>query len=382
MSLRADDERFIDLALDLARAGVGRTSPNPAVGALIVKDGAVIGRGSHARAGSAHAERIAISSARRSCGRGATDGATLYVTLEPCAHHGKTPPCVDAIVEARISRVMIGAPDLSPKEGLRGATILGEKGIRVEFVKGRARRAALALVADFHKFTRKARPWVLLKSAISIDGKIATPAGSSKWITSVAARRRAHQFRARSDAVVVGSGTALIDDPELTARHGRARPDLMRVVIDSSLAISPRSRLAQSAREFPLTIFCARSAEARKEKVFKRLGALIERVGSSRGGRLDLDQVLARLAELGVMRAMVEGGARLAGSFLDRRLVDEAAFFIAPKILGGRSKSAFENRAARSPEKAIVLSDREVEILGPDILLTGRVRYPSIESKH
>ncbi len=312
--------------------GLGETNPNPVVGCVVVKGGRVVGEGSHARAGGPHAEVVAL----RRAGAQAR-GSTLYVTLEPCTHQGRTPPCVPQILAAGVARVVAALPDPDPRVNGRGLAWLRGAGLKV--TTGVLGPEALLLNEPFLVSTRKRRPFVLLKSGLTLDGRIATAQGRSKWITSPAQRRQAQRLRRLFDAVLVGIGTVLADDPLLLPVPGVKRP-FSRVVLDSRLRLPAQSRLVRSARRFPLLVLCRGADPDRRQ----RLEALGVTVLSQEGGRppVSLAWALPTLWRRGIRSLMVEGGSEVLGSFLAARKVDAVALFRAPLLLGGRkSKAAF-----------------------------------------
>jgi diaminohydroxyphosphoribosylaminopyrimidine deaminase / 5-amino-6-(5-phosphoribosylamino)uracil reductase len=317
-------------ALALALHGWGQTAPNPMVGAVVVRDGEVMGEGYHVRYGAAHAEVVALEAAR-----GRTRGATLYVSLEPCNHHGKTPPCVDAIIDAEIGRVVAAVRDPSPAAA-GGAERLLRAGIPVEI--GVERAAACELNAPFFAAGRRARPWVILKLAISKDGAVADPTGTHRWITGVAARREVHHMRAGVDAIAVGIGTVLADDPALTVRDApppRVAP--RRIVFDRTLRIPLNSAIVRTAREIDTRIITG-SADVPPDK----LGALVG-AGVNVAVHSSPRDALAALASQDDIRSvLVESGPRLAGSLLRESLVDRLVIFQSPLVLGDRSPKAFQ----------------------------------------
>jgi diaminohydroxyphosphoribosylaminopyrimidine deaminase/5-amino-6-(5-phosphoribosylamino)uracil reductase len=320
-------------ALALAARGLGETSPNPAVGCVVARGARVVGEGFHARAGGPHAEAVAL----RQAGSRAR-GATLYVTLEPCAHQGRTPPCAPLVRESGIARVVAAMRDPSPRVAGRGLSLLRRAGIAVEI--GLLAGEAARLDERFLAWVRLGRPFVLLKAALTLDGRIATASLRSKWITSPAQRRQARWLRRQHDAVLVGVGTALLDDPLLLPSPRTRRP-FLRVVLDSRLRLPARGRLAGSAapRTPVLALSCAPDPARRRELE----AAGVEVVGvAEEGGRVSLPAALAALGGRGVTSVMVEGGSEVLGSFLAARLVDQVALFRAPLLLGGRgSRPAF-----------------------------------------
>jgi diaminohydroxyphosphoribosylaminopyrimidine deaminase/5-amino-6-(5-phosphoribosylamino)uracil reductase len=350
-------------ALRLAARGLGETNPNPVVGCVVVRGGRVVGEGYHARAGGPHAEVIALERARHRA-----RGATLYVTLEPCLHTNKrTPPCVPAVRASGVRRVVVAMRDPNPRVKGRGLRALRDAGLEVEV--GVREEEARRLNERFSVAQTKRRPYVLLKAALTLDGRIATASGDSKWITTAAQRTQARALRRLHDAVLVGIGTALADDP-LLLPSPRLRRAFLRVVLDPRLRLPLGSRLVRTARRSPVLVLGhehpsrRRALEARGVKV---------RADRRREGRLDLRFVLRALWEEGVRSVMVEGGALVLGSFLDSRLFDAVALFRAPLLLGGRrSRSAFEGADPRRIRDALRLERGEAppgalyEVWAPD----------------
>ncbi len=361
--MRSDDERgFMQLALEEAMRG--RTSPNPRVGAVIVEDGKVIARGHHAAAGQAHAEVAAIRDAGRSVA-----GATLYVTLEPCDHHGRTGPCTEAIIDAQIARVVIGCRDPAPR-GSSGAERLERAGIKVAL--GLLEDKAKALVADFAKHVNTGLPFVTLKAAITLDGKIASRTGESKWITGEAARMETHRMRADADAILVGIGTVLADDPRLTVRHVDG-VDPVRVVLDADLRTPPDAAILDPKGESsaPVWIFHAEDAEPSRKDALSLPG--VELIAVPRHARgVDLGAVLKALGERDIVRLLVEGGARVHGSFVEAGLADRAAIFVAPRIMGDAEAISFAvGGVVDSVDGSARLVHTEIRKFGTDWLVLG-----------
>ncbi|MGC3996203.1 MAG: bifunctional diaminohydroxyphosphoribosylaminopyrimidine deaminase/5-amino-6-(5-phosphoribosylamino)uracil reductase RibD [Anaeromyxobacter sp.] len=366
---RAVAEFFMRVALREAARGLGRTSPNPAVGAVLVKNGRVIARGHHARAGGPHAEVVAL----RAAGARAR-GADLYTTLEPCDHQGRTPPCSAAILAAGVRRVYVGSRDPNPLVNGRGMARLRRRG--VEVVPGVLTAECDALNAAWFTYIRERRPFVTLKAAVTLDGKLATRTGDARWVTGPEARARVHALRDRVDAVLVGAGTARADDPALTTRlpGGRGR-DPVRVVLDTDLTLPPRLKLFHPGSTAPTWVA---HASARK----RRTGPGVELLRCRPGpGGVDLRDLLAQLAQRGITHLLVEGGARVHAAFLAARLADRAVVFVAPKLAGADGVSWVGGPLGRPGGRAglarmsdaLRLDQVSVERLGDDVLVTGTV---------
>ena len=334
-NLLTADQRFMALALALGRRGLGHTWPNPAVGAVIVKDGVIVGRGWTQAGGRPHAEVEALRRAGE-----AARGATLYVTLEPCSHHGKSPPCADAIIAAGIARVVSSIEDPNPKVAGAGHARLRAAGIAVEIGvgAGEARRDHAGHISRM----RDRRPHVMLKLAVSADGKAGASGRRPLAITGEAARDRVHLLRAQSDAIMIGVGTALADDPMLTCRlSGMAGLSPVRIVLDSALRLPPSSRLARSAREVPVWVMTGTRSNRAAEDALSAEGVLVIHTPGS-AERLGLAAALELIAERGITRLMVEGGPTLAAAFLAAGLVDEAVLFQSPKVVGADGIDALD----------------------------------------
>lgn len=354
------------MALELARKGVGKTSPNPCVGAVLVKDGQVVGRGWHRRAGEPHAEINALAAAGDLAG-----GATIYVTLEPCNHQGRTPPCSKAIEAAGIRRVVYGMSDPNPVAGGGGAYLAGRG---LEVLAGVLADDCRRLNLPFSKRVTTGYPWVQLKAAVSLDGRIAAATGRSKWITGEQARRQVHRLRCLSDAILVGSGTVLADDPSLTTRLPGKGRDPLRVILDSKLATPPAAKVVAHDSAAATWIFCGPDAAESKERQLRRPGVEVHRVGLEADGTLRLVEVLEHLGRAGVTTLLVEGGGRVHGSFLRRGLADEVIFFIAPLLLGGDGMAAVSELGLADPSQAPRLHEIERRRCGDDLMIRGRLR--------
>jgi len=355
------DRRFMQLALALGRRGLGRTWPNPAVGAVVVKDGVIVGRGWTQPGGRPHAEPEALKRAAD-----AARGATLYVTLEPCSHFGKSPPCADAIVAAGIVRVAASIEDPNPEVAGRGFAKLRAAGIAVDVGLGAAE--ATHDHAGHIRRIRDKRPHVILKLAVSVDDKIAGAAGKTVSITGEAARTRVHLLRAQSDAILVGIGTVLADDPLLTCRlPGMEARSPVRVVLDRALRISGSSRLVHSARQTPLWVMASETAEAAAATRLGAAGAQVMRVHATAHG-LDLPAVLHALSDRGITRLMVEGGARVASSFVAAGLVDEIWLLRGPDTIGADGVPALDAMPLPAVTQSPAFKVRASETLGKDTL--------------
>ncbi len=368
------DQLHLARAIELAGRGVGAVKPNPAVGAVIARDGEVLGEGWHERFGAAHAEVNAIEA----CGLADLSGATLYVSLEPCCHEGKTPPCTDAIVQAGIRRVVVGSDDPTEKAAGRGLGILRDEGIDVVLADGELATQARLLNQAFRKHARVGRPWVLFKSAMTLDGKVATRAGDSQWISGEASRELAHQWRASVDAVVVGIGTALADDPQLTARPAGtpAEPGEQprRVVFDSLARLPATSQLVVAAAEIPLTVVVSRAAARADTDVLETSGAqVLVATGENEPARVR--SALDQLGQLGVASVLLEGGPHLAGAFLDAGEIDEIRLFLAPLLLGGRTaRDPLEGEGVERISEALHALTFDCARVGEDLLVSARLR--------
>ena len=358
------DESYMSEALRIANFARGCTSPNPLVGAVIVRDGTIVASGWHRAAGEPHAEIHAL----RMAGALAR-GATLYVTLEPCAHHGRTPPCVEAVIAAGIARVVIALSDPNPLVAGRGLALLRAAGIEVVtgVCEGEARRQNEV----FLKWVTTKRPFVTLKTAMTLDGKIASHTGASQWITGEAARARVHAYRNEYDAILVGIGTVLADDPSLTARlEGRTGHNPLRIVLDSEARTPPCAKLLTDGAA-PTLIAVSERADQRRVRVLHACGAEVVTRGVE---RVDIAALLDYLGAREITSLFVEGGARVNWSFLAGGFVDKVHAFIAPMLMGGeKAKTPVGGTGFDSPQTALHLADMTVEQVGADVLITG---YP------
>jgi diaminohydroxyphosphoribosylaminopyrimidine deaminase/5-amino-6-(5-phosphoribosylamino)uracil reductase len=369
----AIDHEHLARAIELAQQGLGRVQPNPVVGAVVTRDGEVLGEGFHGHFGGPHAEVEAI----RACGDADLRGATIYVSLEPCCHQGKTPPCTDAILAAGISRVVVGSDDPTEKAAGRGLGILRDEGVHVDVADGELAARARLLNQAFRKHARTGRPWVLFKSAMTLDGKVATRTGDSKWISSEGSRAMAHQWRAQVDAVVVGIGTALADDPQLTARMGDVDPDVRqprRVVFDATARLPLDSKLVADASALPLTVVVSRAAPRQATDALEMAGVdVIVATGQNEPARVK--SALDQLGDAGVTSILLEGGPHLAGAFLDAGEIDEARLFLAPLLLGGRSaRDPLEGEGVERISDALRALTLDCERAGDDVLIKARLK--------
>ena len=356
-------------ALELAWSAVGRTSPNPSVGAVLVRDGGVVGEGSTRPAGQAHAEVVALEQAGE-----LARGATLYVTLEPCSHYGRTPPCTEAIIAAGVAEVNVSTIDRNPRVSGSGIDLLQESGIAVSVGEGRSEADELA--APHAKLTTSGRPLVTAKFAMSLDGKIATRTGDSKWITGEESRRYVHELRARSDAIMAGIGTVVADDPQLTARKSDGTPQSrqpLRVVMDSSGRIPISSRLLSQPGG---TLVTTAGASREKQAALLDAGAEVLDVPAI-DGRVDLHALMDELGRRGMTTVFVEGGATLLGSLFDAGLVDRVVAFVAPVIIGGESAlSPVGGEGMELMADALRLVDVQFHTFGDDVAVTGWCSRP------
>ncbi|HEU4706364.1 MAG TPA: bifunctional diaminohydroxyphosphoribosylaminopyrimidine deaminase/5-amino-6-(5-phosphoribosylamino)uracil reductase RibD [Solirubrobacterales bacterium] len=374
--LTPTDQEHLRRALELAERGRGRVSPNPLVGAVVVRDGNVIGEGFHAELGDLHAERTALADCRER-GEDAA-GATMYVTLEPCAHEGRQPPCVEAILEAGISRVVVASDDPSEKASGRGPGILRDGGVEVDFAAGEEATAARRLNQPFRKHARTGLPLVVLKMAMSLDGQTATAPNDSPWISGPESRERVHQWRSGSDAIAVGIGTVLADDPLLTARIDRARQPL-RVVFDSKARLPLDSQLLQTLEQAPVLVVAAPDAPNDRISALEAAGADVLLANG-------IEPALRELGARNITSLFLEGGKTLATSFLSADQIDESRTFIGPMLLGQPNPAprAGGDDAEDSPDGESPASetgparqtalDSTVQQIGDDVLITARFK--------
>ena len=358
------NEDYMKLALRLARKGLGKTSPNPMVGAIIVKDNQIIGQGYHHRFGGKHAEINAIENARESI-----DGATLYVTLEPCSYHGKTPPCVDAIIGNNIGRVVIGTLDPNPLVSGKGAEILRRHGIETEV--GVLDEECRSLNEAHFKYMTTGMPLVTVKFAQTLDGRIATATGDSQWISSAESQRLAHKLRATNDAIMVGIGTVLADDPHLTARLVKGR-NPSRIILDSRLRIPLDSKIVRSQGAAPTIIATTSRADKEKLSRLREMGIEVLVTQEDEAGEIDLCHLLRTLGKRGISSVLVEGGAEVITSLLRRNLADKLVIIIAPKIMGKGIEAVGELNIA-DVNQTLKLTFAKTYRMGEDLIIEARV---------
>jgi diaminohydroxyphosphoribosylaminopyrimidine deaminase / 5-amino-6-(5-phosphoribosylamino)uracil reductase len=360
------DSKMMGRALSEAR--FGRPSPNPNVGAVVAKGDQVIAVGHHERAGAEHAEVVALRAAADKA-----KGASLYVTLEPCNHQGRTAPCTDAIIKAEVARVIVGCRDPNPHVDGGGIERLQQAGIEVTL--GVRNAEARSMIEPWVKHVTTGLPYVLIKLAVSLDGRIATRTRASKWITGPESRAKVHELRAAADAVMVGVGTVAADDPLLTVRDVEGQNPL-RVVVDSNLRISAGCQLVTTASETPTLVITTPDAPETNERALIAAGVEILRVARSNEGRVDIQSALRALAQRGVVTLMLEGGAELTGSLLASRFVDELHIFIGPLLLGPRGRpGAVDWAGPEDPTDAPRLADPKWELCGKDAYVHGSLSY-------
>jgi len=370
-TLTDEDRRVLRRALDLAERGRGHVSPNPLVGAVLVRDGRTIGEGHHAALGELHAEAAALEDCRA---RGEDPrAATAYVTIEPCAHHGRQPPCADALIAAGIARAVIASDDPSDHASGRGPAALEAAGVEVSWANGAEATAARLLNQPFRKRARTGRPLVTLKAAISLDGRTATAGGDSRWISGERSRTLVHRWRAEADAVAVGIGTALADDPLLTAREVGASRQPSRIVFDSAARLPLASRLVASLDQGPVVVVASAEAPAGAVGALRETGVEVLTPAGDRPTRIAA--ALSELGRRGVSSLILEGGAALAGAFLDAGEVDELRLFLAPIVLGGDgARPLAGGEGTERVGDALRATDVSCERSGEDLLISARLR--------
>lgn len=363
------DHEYMQMAISLARRAKGFTSPNPCVGAVVVKNGAVIGQGWHHAAGMAHAEVEALNDA------GATsEGATLYVTLEPCNHFGKTPPCTHKILESKIRKVVVGCTDPNPYVSGGGIRFLEENGLEV--VPGVLKEEAQALIEEFIWFIQNDKtPFVILKTASTLDGRTATRTGDSKWITSEASRAFVHKLRHEADAILIGSGTLHADNPSLTSRiEGIKTKDPLRIILDTHLSIREDAKVLTQKSNAKTIVVTHAGASLEKKAVLEKKGAQVMEV-SLKDQKLDLHELMIKLGQMNCVSVLIEGGGRVAGEALRAGIVNKMHLFMAPKLLGGSDgKPVFEGKGPEWIKDALELKKISISRFDDDILVSGYLK--------
>lgn len=364
-----NDEYYMGLALNMANRSQGQTGINPVVGAVVVKNGEVVGLGSHLKRGTPHAEVHALKMAGD-----AAEGSTVYVTLEPCSYYGATPPCSEGLIKAGVSRVVVACEDPNPQVAGRGIELLRRNGVEVQV--GVLRDEAIKLNRKFIKYITTKRPYVTIKTASTLDGKIASRSGDSKWISNAEARERVHTMRHRHDGIMVGAETVIADDPSLTTRLTVPGISPIRIVVDSKLRIPDEAKVLCDGAAQTILLTTEQASEERRDSLIERGVQIID---CGEGPQVDLRFGLEKLGEMGVSSVLVEGGGRLNGSLLQDQLVDEVILFLAPKLIGGlNAPGSFVFEGFELMKDAVTLSELSVEQIGDNVCITG---YPVWDAK-
>jgi diaminohydroxyphosphoribosylaminopyrimidine deaminase / 5-amino-6-(5-phosphoribosylamino)uracil reductase len=365
-----NDQYYMRLALREARKGLGKTSPNPCVGAVIVKNNEILAKGYHKKAGTPHAEIHALRQAGDRAG-----GATLYVTLEPCNHTGKTPPCSHAVAAAGISRVVAGMEDPNPLVHGSGFAYLQEQGIQT--VSGILEEECRRINQPFIKYIATGLPWLVMKAGVSLDGRLNYQRGMSGWITGEKAAKKVHRLRSQYDAILVGGNTIRIDNPSLNVRlPGKIRKDPVRIILDSKLSLPLAAKVFHLDSTAPTWVFCGPQADQHVREELSALGIIVYTVDSGKGG-LDLRNVLQTLGRLGITSVLVEGGARIHGSFLRERLYDYAHIFVGTVFAGEGGAPLLQGYGVNGFNEATRLKDMHYEKMGMDVMISGTILYPN-----
>jgi diaminohydroxyphosphoribosylaminopyrimidine deaminase/5-amino-6-(5-phosphoribosylamino)uracil reductase len=363
-----NNSKFMSLAFQLARRGCGKTSPNPMVGAVIVKNRQIVGQGWHRKFGGPHAEVYALRQAgNKAC------GATLYVTLEPCCHWGKTPPCTDFIIRSGVKKVV--AADFDPNPLVHGKGIRQLKSAGIQCEVGSFKKISSTINAGYYKFHTKHLPWVMLKIAESLDGKIATKTGESRWISSVESRKLSHKLRSEMDAVLIGVNTVIKDNPALTVRLSCALHQPLRVILDSSLRAPLESQVLNDGGR--TLIFCSAAVPKRRINQLEKKSSKLEivKVPSNSPCRLKLKKVMQELYKRQIQTLLVEGGSEVYGSFIDEKLADEVFFFISPKLIGGKNVTAIAGNGFVHLSDVPYVTNIRTMKTGKDIMVHGLLKY-------
>lgn len=357
-------EKYMRRAIELAKGGIGFVNPNPLVGAVIVKDGKIIGEGFHARYGDLHAERNALKNCTEN-----PNGADMFVTLEPCCHSGKQPPCTEAVIESGIKRVFIGSSDPNPLVAGKGVGILREHGIEV--TENVLKEECDALNDIFFRFIMTKTPYVIMKAAVTADGKIATSTGDARWITNEKSRAHTHETRKRVSAILVGVNTVMADDPMLNCRTDNPS-DPVRIICDSSLRIPLGSKIIKTAGEIPTYIACV-NGDTKKILKIEQAGAHIIKT-ASQNRRVDLADLMQRLGEMDIDSVLIEGGGEIHASALKSGIVNKVQMYIAPKIIGGDGKNAVASIGTMMANEAVMLENPVISRFDDDILIEYEVK--------
>lgn len=366
MEVEILEKFYMNLAIELAKKGRGRVSPNPLVGAVIVKRQKIIGQGYHEEFGKSHAEVNAIDSSSES-----VEGSSIYVTLEPCSYYGKTPPCVDKIIECKIAKVIIGTLDPNPLVAGKGIEKLRKAGIEV--IVGVLEKECMQINEIFMKYIVEKIPFVIMKSAMSLDGKIATKTGESKWITSESARIKVHELRNEVSSIMIGIQTVIVDNPRLSCRiENTSNP--IRIVVDSSLRIPIESNIVQSANEISTIVATTKNSDSMKINELEKLGVRVMII-PEKDNRVDLKILMKELGKLKIDSILLEGGATLNYSALESNIIDKVQMYIAPKIIGGNtSKTPVGGSGIDFLKNAYNIEDLKFELVGKDILIEGYIK--------
>ncbi len=359
-----DDNYYMGIAIRLARKGIGKTSPNPMVGVVIVANGKIIGRGYHKRCGDHHAEINAINSTKKNI-----KGSTVYVTLEPCSHYGRTPPCVNALVQENPGRVVVGSLDPNPEVNGKGIKILRSKGLKVDV--GIQESECMQLNEHYFKYVKTGMPYITVKYAQTLDGRIATRSGDSQWISSEASRKYVHRLRGINMGIMVGAGTVVADNPQLTVRHVRGK-NPFRIIVDSNLRISGKSSVLTDTNAHLTIIATTSSATSGKMAAIKKLGVEVWVVKKERNGRVSLRDLLRKLGKREIMSVLVEGGSEIITSLLKADLVDKMIIPIAPKIVG-KGLEAIGDLNISKISNSIKFSSFKIMKKGDDIIFEGTI---------
>ncbi len=362
---RNTDESFMEMALRLAVKAKGRTSPNPLVGAVIVKDGQVVGRGYHKKAGTPHAEVNALADAGD-----AAHGSTIYVTLEPCNHQGRTPPCTQAIIQSGLRKVVVGMPDPNPQVAGGGSRFLASQGIEV--ISGILEDECRLINRPFQKMITTSRPWVIMKAGVSLDGRIAAENGNPGWITNEESRRYTHRLRDEVDGILIGIGTALADDPSLTTRlSGSGHRDPVRIILDAGLRLPINARMLRQDSQAETLVFCGTNVSPDKINDLRGAGAVPITVTATADGRLDLNDILQELGRRQMSSILVEGGSHVHASFLAQGLVDQVNLFYGPFFIGSEGIPVADALGLSAIEDAPRLKEITTRRFGSDVMIEG-----------